>query len=137
MTGGEALGEAAEDEHDPGVSMRAGQLRATEGVQDPAASLAPIVADRGAEATVDAEVVGELAGRAGQPGGVEQAEDLLVAGVQSMKSAIGKSMAASPWDRRCPTESVIQLSGRPESPPSPNPPHKQLKLALQCTQTMK
>jgi hypothetical protein len=70
LGGGDALGEAAEDQHDFGESaMRPLRRGAGEGIEDPAAAEAAVVEHRGAMAAVDAEAIGGLAARAGQADG--------------------------------------------------------------------
>jgi hypothetical protein len=79
---GDTLGEAAEDQHDlGGTPVRAFQCGAGEGVEDTAAGGAAVVEDRGAVAAMDVEMIVGLAVRAGQAIGVEQGDELVVAGV--------------------------------------------------------
>ena len=64
-----------------GVRCVPRQRRAGEGVEDAAAGGAAIVEHRGAVAAVDVGMVVGLATRAGQPVGVEQPDELVIAGV--------------------------------------------------------
>ena len=79
--GGGALGEAAEDQRLGGAALRPLQGGAGPGVEDAAAGRAAVVEDRGAVAAVDPEAVARAAARAGQALGVEQVDELGVAGV--------------------------------------------------------
>lgn len=82
LGGGHALGEATKDEHDRGgVAVSARQRGAGEGVEDAATGGAAVVEHGGAMATMDVEVVVGLAVRSGQAVGVEQADELVVAGI--------------------------------------------------------
>jgi hypothetical protein len=74
-------GDAAEDQQELGRRPSdALQGRAGEGVEDAAAAPALVVEDRFTMAAVDAESVGGAAARAGQAAGVQQGDELLVAG---------------------------------------------------------
>jgi hypothetical protein len=80
--GGDALGEAAEDQHQlddrpPGAL----QGRAGQGVEDPMAGLAAVIEERGAVAAMDTQTVACPAPGTNQPVGVEPMEELGVAGV--------------------------------------------------------
>jgi hypothetical protein len=76
------LGDAAEDQQDLGrPPLHPVQDRAGEGVEDPAATAALVVEHRGAVAAVDTEAVAGAATGAGQTAGVEQVQELGVAGV--------------------------------------------------------
>jgi hypothetical protein len=82
LGGGHPLGDAAEDQEDlRGAAVGLVELGAGEAVEDPSAGLAAVVEDRGAVAAVDLQLVTGGAAWAGQPVGVEEGEELGVAGV--------------------------------------------------------
>jgi hypothetical protein len=82
LRGGDALGEAAEDQHQlddrPSGAL---QGRAGQGVEDPTARPAAIVEDRGAVAAMDSQSIAYPAPGTGQAVGVEPMQELGVAGV--------------------------------------------------------
>jgi hypothetical protein len=79
--GGDALGEAPEDQHQfDGPPLGALKRGAREGVEHAAAGLAAVVQDRGAVAAVDGQALTCPAPRAGQAVGVQPADELGVAG---------------------------------------------------------
>jgi hypothetical protein len=78
---GRALGDAAEDQEDlRGAAVGLVEDGLGEGVEDPAARAA-VVQDRVTGPAVDPKPVATLAARAGEAVGVEDRDDLLVAGV--------------------------------------------------------
>jgi hypothetical protein len=82
LGGGDALGEAAEDQHQlddrpPGAP----QGRAGQGVEGPMAGLAAMVEDRGTVAAMDAQSLACPAPGTGQAVGVDPVQELLVAGI--------------------------------------------------------
>ena len=79
---GLALGDPPEDQHDfrgPPVGLVEGG--AGEGVEHPAAAVAAVVQDRGAVPPVHPQAVAGLTARAGQAVGMEDGDELLVAGI--------------------------------------------------------
>ena len=71
---------------------------AGEHVEHPAAAFAAVVDDRGIGATaVGVEAVAGGASGAGQPLGMEQVQELLVAGVSVHQVDDRKSMGSPPW----------------------------------------
>jgi hypothetical protein len=78
----DALGDAAEHQEDlRGAIVRLVERRRGEGVEDGPAGRAAIVEDRGAMASVDLQAIGSPAPGAGQAVGVEDADELAIAGV--------------------------------------------------------
>ena len=78
----DALGEAAEDQDDlGGTPLHPLQGRPGPGVEDAAARRAAIVEDRVAMAAVDPESVAGAAPGAGHPAGMEEVDELSVAGI--------------------------------------------------------
>ena len=122
---GDALGEAAEDEHDlGGPAVRPLQLAAGEGVEDPAAGGAAVVQDRGAVATMDVQVGIGHAARAGQPFGMDQGDELAVAGVLVQEVGQGEVHGAT---RGCRGERGAGNEQIPEQTyrePPPNSSHE-------------
>jgi hypothetical protein len=79
--GGHPLGDAAEDQEDlRGAQMGALPGGVSEHVEDPAATLAAVIDDRGVgTAAVDIEALAGVTAGAGEPLGVEQVGELLAA----------------------------------------------------------
>jgi len=80
--GGLALGDPPEDQEDlrgPPVGLVEGG--ASEGIEHPAAGVTAVVEDRGAVPPVHLQGVAGLTARAGQAVGVEDLDELLVAGI--------------------------------------------------------
>jgi hypothetical protein len=82
LGGGDALGDAAEDQHDlRGAAMGLVEGRAGERVEDATAGRAAIIEHRGAVAAVDLQARAGPAAWTGQALGMEQLDDPLVAGI--------------------------------------------------------
>ncbi len=88
---GHALGETSEDQDDlDHGSLGAFKGGPGQGVEDPLASSATVVEDRGAMAAVDAELVRVMTTRARRSVGMKPVEESLVTGVRVDESADGK-----------------------------------------------
>ena len=99
---GGALGDAAEDQQElRGAALGPLQGGPGEGVEDAAAVAAPVVQDRGAVAAVDPQALPLPAARAGQAVGVEQFDELGVAGVLvqvvDQGEVHGQNLRATAW----------------------------------------
>ena len=125
LGGRHALGEAAEEQHDlGGLAVGPRQGGAGEGVEDASAGGAAIVEHRGAMTMMDVEMVAVLAGRAGQAIGMEQADELVVAGVLIHEFDDREVHGVVSWDGKEADGMNLQILEPSQEGGSPNSPHE-------------